>query len=995
MTDTGPGGTPAGRSPLRPYFAVVIGSGFGGAVTACRLAQARATAAAASGDERPICLLERGRRYGRHDFPRLRLPDYLESRGDRLTSKRVPDLARLLWTHDQGLWELRNLGELRVAQAAGLGGGSLIYANVHLRPPDEVFDPWPASCAADCDCARAPGADPPATPVHRREGLRPHYEQVAAMLDAAPVPPALRPHYPKTAAMAGAAPALAPGEPSDGSGTRFFYPPLAVRFPGSGPNRFGREQGSCTGCGNCTIGCQEGAKNTLDHNYLAVAEDLGVEVRTLCEVQWIRRAAGGTGCLEIAVVDHLHPGNEAPIYAEHVFLCAGAVGSTEILMRSREAPEAAPGQRIDAGARLGAAFFANGDNLAAVFDSDQPLAPSTGPTITTTLLHVGPPPRGGARAPWFLMQDGGLPPSLVEGIGLFRSPMWLARNRYLPPGFVPRPAPDAARSPRQQPQHASDALARGLQQLVPSTLDPLVARLRGLDGMVRQELWRVNARVIRKIDARLKGRLLTTPLAPLRALFASEPELVTLAGEALAEEYPVIADLFARERSIDLALSLARALLLGPPAGEHTGLLLVMGPDQEGRLRYRNGYLRIEWSGDNANLPLYGLEERLLRDAAAHLGGELRTNPDWTLGRTPVTAHAQGGCGMSASADAGVTRACGRLWACDRVHVMDAAAFPAGVGVNPSATIAAVAERKVQLFIRERWGLAPADYLDTYAGNVAPLTPERRQEIEGYDRLLPRALPPPLAGVPRARPVGLRWKERLSGHLAPADPAVAAAAFATFSRRPARAEGERRVDVRPFLAAEGRRPGAPPAARLTATLSVGIRELDAFLLKRRPRMRVRGRIKLVRHPGCAPDVYRVRGHLYLDLQRDPRRPASRVWAQERRLVAMSYVMVADGPAGGPPIEVRGRKLIADDPGMDVWADLSTVHVVARSAERAWMGVMRVRLADFLDEQLRKMVVESEGDPGAPPLDDVARGWAFLRFASFFVGGVKNVYSQWL
>jgi hypothetical protein len=107
------------------------------------------------------------------------------------------------------------------------------------------------------------------------------------------------------------------------------------------------------------------------------------------------------------------------------------------------------------------------------------------------------------------------------------------------------------------------------------------------------------------------------------------------------------------------------------------------------------------------------------------------------------------------------------------------------------------------------------------------------------------------------------------------------------------------------------------------------------------------------------------------------------------------VMVADGPAGGPPIEVRGRKLIADDPGMDVWADLSTVHVVARSAERAWMGVMRVRLADFLDEQLRKMVVESEGDPGAPPLDDVARGWAFLRFASFFVGGVKNVYSQWL
>ena len=140
---------------------MVVGTGFGGAVTACRLAQARAAERQAdpNAPERPIVVLERGRRYHPGDFGRLKLPDYLVEKdaASSKTSKRLPETARLFWGNDQGLWDLRNLGELRLAQAAGYGGGSLIYANVHLRPPNSVFDQttWKRACDEDCACAGA------------------------------------------------------------------------------------------------------------------------------------------------------------------------------------------------------------------------------------------------------------------------------------------------------------------------------------------------------------------------------------------------------------------------------------------------------------------------------------------------------------------------------------------------------------------------------------------------------------------------------------------------------------------------------------------------------------------------------------------------------------------------------------------------------------------------------------------------------------------------
>lgn len=98
------------------YDAVVVGTGFGGAVAACRLAQAGVD----------VAVLERGRRFALGTFPRAR------GRIDRMS-----------WHHG-GAYDVRPLNDVLVVQAAGYGGGSLIYANVQMRPPRDTFnDDWP------------------------------------------------------------------------------------------------------------------------------------------------------------------------------------------------------------------------------------------------------------------------------------------------------------------------------------------------------------------------------------------------------------------------------------------------------------------------------------------------------------------------------------------------------------------------------------------------------------------------------------------------------------------------------------------------------------------------------------------------------------------------------------------------------------------------------------------------------------------------------------
>ena len=130
----------------------------------------------------------------------------------------------------------------------------------------------------------------------------------------------------------------------------------------------------------------------------------------------------------------------------------------------------------------------------------------------------------------------------------------------------------------------------------------------------------------------------------------------------------------------------------------HTGMLLTMGQDQyRGRLSLGSEGRRLV-----AHLPVplapsaRVTQERLLRDIAGHWKGELRTNPAWSSFRKRITVHSQGGCPMHEREELRVTEDDGQVVGCEGLYVMDAAAFPTAVGVNPSATIAAVAEYKIE-----------------------------------------------------------------------------------------------------------------------------------------------------------------------------------------------------------------------------------------------------------------------------------------------------------
>ncbi|MCU0685527.1 MAG: GMC family oxidoreductase [Polyangiaceae bacterium] len=352
-----------GASVGEVYDAIVIGSGFGGAVAACRLAQAGLR----------VAVFERGRRYEPGGFPR----DWANH-------------SPWLWKSG-GPYDVRALSEMMVIQGAGYGGGSLVYSNVHLRPPAEVFEQgWPVG--------------------YSRASLDPYYDLVAHMLDVQPVPEGAGGRPRKTERMRAAADQL-------GRGEQFFYPGLAVQFGDAQvafKNKFGVEQRGCSYCGECNVGCPQGAKNTLDRNYLAVAEAKGAVVRTGREVLSIglRPNPDGSAIVPrenagyvVSFRDH-ERGGEGTAEARRVFVCAGAVNTTELLLRCRAQetlPELSP--------RLGEGYSGNGDFVGFAFDTAGDVEPSKGPVITSALLvDQG---RDEERA-WFLVEDGGYPAPLAS-----------------------------------------------------------------------------------------------------------------------------------------------------------------------------------------------------------------------------------------------------------------------------------------------------------------------------------------------------------------------------------------------------------------------------------------------------------------------------------------------------------------------------------------------------------------------------------------------------
>lgn len=556
------------------FDAVVVGSGFGGAVTACRLAEGGLS----------VLVLERGKPY----------PPGAFARTPRQLQKAFWDPPNGL----HGLFELWRFSGLDMVCASGLGGGSLIYANVMLPKDEDTFvsedmatggrEHWPLS----------------------HGDLERHYDHVRAMQRPQRFPAEVEPYAStaKTRAMEDAAAAL---------GLEAQRPELAVLFaasegdvpvPGApvpGEDLHGLPRTTCRLCGECDIGCNFGAKNTLDFTYLSAAQRAGAQLRTCCEVRTIEPLERGREGYRVGYRQHLEardghrpdlldPTDEPArtVRAGRVILAAGAVGSTRLLLANRAA---LPGL----GRALGTRVSANGDAIGMIRDARRArsngapryLDPSHGPVITTSIkVPADRSPSGRVHQ----IQDGGAP-VLAD---------WLWESLELPK--LP---------------------------------------------------WRMRHTIAREIRGALSGR--------------RDSNLGAEVAELFSDRSGPLMPLLANGRDI---------------------------PD--GRYVLEDGRLDLDWESAPSEEYYQGVE-RGFRDVAAALGGKYLEGP-WRRINRSVTIHPLGGCPISADPRHGVVDPWGEVFGFPGLHVADGAAMPGPVGVNPSFTIAAFADRVAEAILDGR-----------------------------------------------------------------------------------------------------------------------------------------------------------------------------------------------------------------------------------------------------------------------------------------------------
>jgi cholesterol oxidase len=381
---------PSSTQAPEHFDAIVVGSGFGGSVTAARLSEAG----------RSVCVLERGKPYPPGSFPRSPL-----------------GIKENLWDPSQGLhgmFDFWSFSGLDALVSSGLGGGSLIYANVLIRKDEKWFaheDP------------NVPGQE--YWPVSRAD-LDPHYDRVEVGLNGQTFPLDQAPYdqTAKTLAFRDAARAI-------GRGDDWFLPKLAVTFANPGqppalgvtieeaqPNLHGHPRETCRLCGECDVGCNYGAKNTLDYNYLTRAWHAGADIRTLCEVRSFEpREGGGWSVSYVHHDEHAdRPTNTralplVTLTATDLIISAGTLGSTFLLLRNRGAlPGLSP--------TLGHGFSGNGDLLTFALRAREEqdgkrvprvTDPAHGPVITSAIRTADALDGDGHTGRGFYLEDAGYP----------------------------------------------------------------------------------------------------------------------------------------------------------------------------------------------------------------------------------------------------------------------------------------------------------------------------------------------------------------------------------------------------------------------------------------------------------------------------------------------------------------------------------------------------------------------------------------------------------
>jgi cholesterol oxidase len=282
------------------YDFVVVGSGFGGSVAALRLTEKGYR----------VLVLERGRRFRDQDFPKTNW-----------------NLFKFLWfpaLRCFGIMEMTMLKGVLALRGSGVGGGSLVYGNVLMRPGDALFENPAWRDLADWKTI-----------------LEPHYATARRMLGVVSNPRL----WPADETLRAIADELGYGATFRPTEVGVFFgadgqpPGVPVPDPyfgGAGPDR-----APCVHCGGCMVGCRHNAKNTLVKNYLYFAEQQGAEVRAEATVTAIIPLPAGQpdgARYEVAYRPSTAwlRAHQQRVRARHVALAAGALGTVELLLRCRD-----------------------------------------------------------------------------------------------------------------------------------------------------------------------------------------------------------------------------------------------------------------------------------------------------------------------------------------------------------------------------------------------------------------------------------------------------------------------------------------------------------------------------------------------------------------------------------------------------------------------------------------------------------------------------------
>ena len=515
------------------YDVAIIGSGFGGSVSAMRLSEKGYR----------VAIIEAGKRFGASDYP-----------------KNNWNLRKFIFAPKLGLRGIQRmtlLSDALVLSGAGVGGGSLVYANTLYEPPDTFFDDKQWATISDW-----------------KKELQPHYRQAKKMLGAAKAPD----NNPNDLVLRGISEEMGVPETYTSTEVGVWFGSPGVRaedpyFGGLGPERVG-----CIQCGACMIGCRHEAKNSLDKNYLYLAESNGADVFPNQLVTDLIEQPGGGFQLVAEDPSKWIRQKKITITAEQVIFSAGVLGTVKLLAELQN-----KGRLTNLSHRLGDLVRTNSESIVGATAKKADVDHSVGVAISSSIHPNSNTHIEGVRYPKGSNALGLIATILVDGGGRF-----------------PRP-------------------------------------LKFLCSVLRH---------------------------PLRFL-----------------------------KSLSVYRWSERSVIL----------LVMQSCDNSIKLKWRSGRKRKvklrSVSGVGEPNPTFIPEaNEAARIAAKLIDGDAMGGINEALLDTPVTAHILGGCVMGDSPQTGVIDAYHRLFGHPGLHVIDASTISANLGVNPSLTICALAERAISLW---------------------------------------------------------------------------------------------------------------------------------------------------------------------------------------------------------------------------------------------------------------------------------------------------------